>query len=110
MSKDEPIERSDRYILSYQLDGLCLALRLMIQFGATPGAKTLQLLTKLRTEVGKNVTGPAMKDVPDIDPHASLPELVAVAEVLRSTLQAFLSPEEVSEKRGPLGFSGRHEY
>jgi hypothetical protein len=100
MTEDEPVKRSDRFILSYQLDGFCRALRLMAHKREKPGAKTIQLLTKLRTEVGKNVTTTAMQGIPHFDAATTLPELLAIAEVLRSTMHAFLSPQEASEKRG----------
>ncbi len=104
MDKDA-VYRSERFVLSYQLDGICQALRLIVQAREKPGAKTLQLLTKLRSEVGRNVAGQALKDVPDFDASTTLPELVAIAEFLRATMLAFLSPEETKERSGGMGFS-----
>jgi hypothetical protein len=103
--ENDAVYRSERFVLSYQLDGMCQALRLIIQLKEKPGVKTLQLLTKLRSEVGRNVTGQALKDVPDFDATTTLPELVAIAEFLRATMVAFLSPEETKERSGSMGFS-----
>ena len=45
--KGIPINRSDSFVMHFQIAGLCKSLRLIVQTGQVPGDTTFQLLQKL---------------------------------------------------------------
>jgi hypothetical protein len=47
-SKIPNIDRSGRFMLYYQAEGVCLALRTAMQFGKLPGPATVELLKAMR--------------------------------------------------------------
>jgi hypothetical protein len=99
-----PIDRSGRSILSFQLQGLCNALRVAVQAGQPAGSISAALLVKLQNDMLSMVSGRCVDGLPEIDESSSPVDLLAHAEVLNETLNAFLSPEEGEEKRRFFGF------
>jgi len=105
VSKVAPsIDRSGRSILSFQLESLCNALRVAVQSGQPVGSVSVRLIGKLRVDLLKMVSGRCVEDLPDIDETVKPADLLAIAEVMNGTLDAFLSPEEGEEKRRFFSF------
>ena len=97
------VRRSNRFIAFHQLTGLCQALRLAVQVRAEPGDVTLALLQRLRAEVAENYHGATINNLPDVDKSTNAVDRLALAELLRMTLLAFLTTEEVAEQRRTMG-------
>lgn len=96
--------RSNLFVASFQIEGLCSALRMTVASGAKPGPAALELLKSLRDALVRTDTGLIIEHLPnvndDMDPH----DVLATAEVVRTTILAFLTSEEVEEQRGVFGF------
>jgi hypothetical protein len=102
----ELIFRRGIFIASFQLDGICNALRLMLQCGASPGAATVALLEKLQGEFETLIKeGRIVERIPKASATMSTPELLAIAEVLRSSALVFLTPDEAEERKRTFGFA-----
>ena len=100
------ISRRGIFIVSFQFEGMCTALRLITQCGAPPGDATVVLLQKLQREFrGLIASGRVVDDVPDVKQGMSAPELLAIAEVLRASALSFLSADEAEERRRSIGFA-----
>src|SRR5205823_11516572 len=93
------IDRTGLFIISYQLEGLCTALRLTVPHGLAPGPDTLAILKKLVADFASISTGRCLQDLPTISQSSSPVDVLAMAETMRTTVLAFLSPEEISEHR-----------
>jgi hypothetical protein len=95
--------RSNLFVMSFQIEGICSAIRTTVSMGDRPGPATLTLLRSLRDSFVSVGSGFTVEHIPtvhdDMNPHDAL----AVAEVLRTTILAFLSPDE-AEERGTFGF------
>lgn len=105
MSKVAPsIDRSGRSILSFQLQSLCNALRVAVQSGRPAGSFSVRLIRKLQADLLVIASGRCVEELPEIDETATAADLLAIAEVMNGTLDAFLSPEEGEEKRRFFGF------
>jgi hypothetical protein len=98
------IDRTGLFIISYQLEGLCTALRLTVPHGLAPGADTLAILKKLVADFASISTGKCLSNLPTITESSSPVDVLAMAETMRTTVLAFLSPEEISEHRRAIGF------
>jgi hypothetical protein len=90
--------------LRFQLAHLCAALRQSIASGLPPGPATFESLTKLRTAFAAVHSGPSLDVLPKIDANSSPSDILAFAEILRTTVGAFLSPDEILEKQRAIGF------
>src|SRR4051794_5577849 len=97
------IERSNLLIIAFQLDGLCAALRQSIASGLPPGPATFESLGKLRTAFSSIHSGPSLDVLPEIDANSSPSDILAFAEILRTTVGAFLSPDEIIDKQRAIG-------
>ena len=96
--------RSNLFIASFQVEGLYNALRTTITVGGTPGKVAIRLLKSLRdsiVSVGSRLT---VEHLPEITEDMTSHDVLAAAEVLRTTILAFLPPEEAEEQRGVFGF------
>ncbi len=96
--------RSNNFVASFQVEGLCQAIRALVLQGIDPGPAARQALRGLRdvfVAVGKGAT---IKLIPEVDDDSSPADLLVIAEVLRTTMIAFLTPEEAQEQRGHFGF------
>lgn len=96
--------RSNLFIASYQVEGLCDALRRTISVGAQPGPESLKFLKSLRDAIVSVGSGLTIEHLPEISLDMNAHDVLAAAEVLRTTIIAFLSPEEVQDHRGAFGF------
>ena len=98
------IDRSNLLIIAFQLEGLCTALRQSIASGLPPGPAIFENLGKLRTAFSSVHSGPSLDVLPNIDANSSPADILAFAEMLRTTVGAFLSPDEIIEKQRAIGF------
>jgi len=99
----ELIERGALFIISYQLEGLCMGLRSTVPHGLSPGKESVAILKKLTADFASISTGRVLKDLPTISESSSPVDILVMAETLRTSVLAFLSPEEVAEHR-KIGF------
>ena len=102
--QDKMIERGGLFIISYQLEGLCTGLRLTVPHGLAPGKDSVAILNKLLADFASISTGKLLKDLPKITESSSPVDILVMAETLRTSVLAFLSPEEISEHRKTIGF------
>jgi len=100
---DKPIERGGLFIISYQLEGLCNGLRLTVPHGLSPGKESVAILKKLAADFSEMAKGRVLRDLPIISESPSPVDILVMAETLRTSVLAFLSPEEVAEHR-KIGF------
>ena len=99
------ISRRGIFIASFQLDGLCGALRLMLQCGAAPGDATVALLCKLQDEFETLIKGGrVIERIPKASSAMSAAEMLAIAEVLRASALVFLTQDEADERKRSFGF------
>lgn len=99
--------RSNNFVASYQIEGLCTALRVVVSSGAQPGKSARELLRCLRDGFVESGTGTTVEQIPEVTDSTPAADLLIIAEVLRATMLAFLTPEEIEENRGVFGFHGR---
>jgi hypothetical protein len=100
---EKVIDRSHLFIMSYQLEGICAGLRLTVPNGLSPGQVTVEMLKKVSTEFAAICRGRTVEDLPQISEASNPVDVLVMAETLRATLLAFLSPEELAEHRN-IGF------
>ena len=103
-AKDKRIDRSNLLIIAFQLEGLCTALRQSIGCGLPVGPAAFTTLQSLHAAFAAIHTGPSLAVLPRIEPSAAASDILAFAEVLRATVAAFLTPDEVMEKHRAIGF------
>jgi hypothetical protein len=93
------IDHTDLLTLSFQLDGVCTALRQCVGSGLKPGPGTLKSLRTLRGAFVGMHNGVSLDMLPNIDFGADPSDILTYAEILRSTVARFLSSDEIAEKR-----------
>jgi len=62
------------------------------------------MVRRLKSAFDGITSGPPVEGLPDIDENSDPVDVLMLVEVLRATLLAFLSPEEIDERRTALGF------
>ena len=100
-----PTHRTGLFILSFQLEGLCTTLRQVIPSGLPLGPETIAMAQRLKVTFDSIASGPSVEGLPDIDETTAPVDVLMLIEVLRSTLLAFLSHEEIEERRSVFGFA-----
>jgi len=95
--------RSAEFLASFQLDALCRTLEVLVLNGIEPGPQARGLLKSLRDEFRARSTGRSAERIPDISDATCAADLLVIAEVVRATDIAFLTPEEI-EDRAAMGF------
>jgi hypothetical protein len=101
--------RSNLFIASFQVEGLCTALRATTAVGGQPGPATLELLKSLRDAIVSVGSGLTVEHLPEVTNEMNSYDVLTTAEVLRTTILAFLSPEEAEEQRGVFGFHANRQ-
>ena len=99
-----PITRSNLLIIAFQLDGFCTALRHATSCGLPISSATFETLQRLRDVFAAVHVGPSLEVLPVINGGSSASDLLLFAEILRTTVGAFLSPDEILEKHRAVGF------
>jgi len=70
-----------------------------------PGPATFKTLQQLHEAFAAIHSGSSLDILPSIDSDSSPADVLAFAEILRTTVGAFLSPDEVSDKHRAIGFN-----
>jgi hypothetical protein len=96
-------KRSVRFVTSFQVDALCGALRDLVLHGIEPGPATRRLLKSLRDDCVARTSGGPTQWIPEVSDDVGPADLYAIAQVVRATNMAFLTPEEMQE-RTSIGF------
>jgi len=104
MSKQMARHRTGLFILSIQLDRFCEVLREIVLRDLPLGPATISLAQRFKGRFESVTSGPAVEGIPDIDETLSGIDVLMIVEVLNATLLAFLSPEDVENRREFLGF------
>ena len=94
-NKSQLISRSNLSILSYQIESLCIALRVVVPHGLRPGKDTITLINQLKIEMTAASSGGAFEKIPDASFDSEPADILIIAETLRGTLMSFLTPEEI---------------
>jgi hypothetical protein len=102
-TRERTIDRSGLFIISFQLEGVCTGLRATVPHGLAPGNDTVTILRKLLADFASISTGKMLKDLPDISETSNPVDILVFAETLRTSVLAFLTPDEISERRS-IGF------
>jgi len=105
MSEPVVLSKSNLLILAFQLDGVALALRHALSCGQPPSGDTIKTLQKFKDEFVAMHTGQSLNVLPSIDEITAPCDLLIFTEILRSTMAAFLSSEELIEKQRAIGFA-----
>lgn len=100
--------RSNLFIASFQAEGLCQAMRLTISVKGIPGPASISLLRNLRELVAG--AGIAVEHLPNVAEDMDPFDVLMIAEVVRATILAFLTPEEAAEQRGVFGFHAIRDF
>ena len=103
----KPINRTGLFIISFQLEGLCTALRHCLACNLTPGPASVGLVQKLFDEFREISTGRWAERFPEISESLLPSDLLAIAETLRMTVVSFLSPQETEDRAQIVGFSNK---
>ena len=105
METEKLISRRDIFVVSCQLEGICNALRLIVQTGAAVSAPTRAIVAKLRGDFQKLVaSGRVAEGLPEVSDDMGAVELLSLAETLRMSALCFLTADEAEERRRAIGF------
>lgn len=96
--------RSNNFVASYQIEGLCQALRPLVLNGIEPGKSARHILRTLRDGFVGSGSGTTVELIPQVTDDSTPSDLLVAAEILRVSMIAFLTPEEAEEQRGYFGF------
>jgi len=91
--------RTHEFIASFQIDGVCGALQELVPHGIEPGPDLRAMLQSLRDDFVGRCKGRSIDLIPPVTDSTSGVDLLAIAEVLRATNIAFLTPDEQQERR-----------
>lgn len=109
MDNENKINRSAVLMMAFEVEGLCTGLRQTVPNGLSPSMTTLSLLNKLLAQFSEKADGVVLDDIPPLTEEISPVDCLVVAEILRSALMAFLTPDELDERDRTFGFASRRE-
>ena len=98
--------RSVEFIAQFQIEAMCQSLRILIQSRVEPGPLTRQVLASLRDELVARCSGKPIERIPQVTEETSPADLVTIAELVKATGIAFLTPEEIQERKS-IGFTSQ---
>jgi len=105
MGEDNQINRSALLVMAFEVEGLCNGLRCTIPNGLPPSATTLAVMNRLLARFSEKAEGCVLDELPALDENTAPADLLIVAEMLRSTLMAFLTPDERNARDRTFGFA-----
>jgi hypothetical protein len=105
MEEDKQINRSALLVMTFELEGLCNGLRCTIPNGLPPSTTTLAIMNRLLERFSEKAEGCVLDELPPLDENTAPADLLIVAEMLRSTLMAFLTPDERDDRDRTFGFT-----
>lgn len=104
MKEDKQINRSALLVMTFELEGLCNGLRCTVPNGLAPSATTVAIMNRLLDEFSRKAEGCVLDELPKLDENTTPVDMLIVAEMLRSTLMAFLTPDERDARDRTFGF------
>ena len=104
MADDKQINRSSLLVMTFELEGLCNGLRCTVPNGLAPSTTTIAIMNRLLDEFSRKADGCALDELPKLDEKTAPVDLLIVAEMLRSTLMSFLTPDERDARDRTFGF------
>ncbi len=105
MDNENQINRSVLLVMAFEVEGLCTGLRQTVPNGLAPAATTLSIMNKLLALFSEKSDGGVLDNLPALTDETSPVDCLIVAEILRSTLMAFLTPDELDERDRTFGFA-----
>ena len=105
MEEDKQINRSALLVMTFELEGLCNGLRCTVPNGLAPAATTVAIMNRLLEAFSRKAEGCVLDELPPLDENTTPVDLLIVAEMLRSTLMAFLTPDERDDRDRTFGFT-----
>ena len=109
MSDDNQINRSSLLVMTFELEGLCTGLRCTVPNGLTPSHRTVAIMNRLLEEFSRKAEGCVLDELPKLDEETSPVDLLIIAEMLRSTLMSFLTPDERDARDRTFGFASAQD-
>jgi len=95
---EQIINRRGIFIISLQLEGLCQSLRLLSQINAPVSPEIVIISQKLFNDFKQIlVSGKTILGLPEPSETMSIHGLLTLAEVLRTSVLSFLSPDEMDD-------------
>jgi hypothetical protein len=100
MSDNEDlIHRRGLFLRVFELEGFCQGLLQAISVGQLPGPMTEEYFRILVKGASEIIVGPFRENIPKVGPQPSPADMLIMANVLKSFLTAFLTPDEREEQR-----------
>lgn len=100
MAEDEHLTtRRGIFLHVFELEGFCQGLSQALSVGQVPGPATKQYFRILVDGAKSVLVGPAKEQMPNTDHDPSSADMLVVANVLRSLLTAFLTPDEREQQQ-----------
>jgi len=109
MTEEGQINRSSLLVMAFELEGLCTGLRCTVPNGLTPSVRTIAIMNRLLREFSEKVEGCALDELPELTEDASPVDLLIIAEMLRSALMSFLTPDERDARDRTFGFGAAQD-
>lgn len=104
MDEEKQIQRPVLRVMAFELEGLCEGLRSTVPNGLQPASTTVDIMNRLLADFSEKSDGCVLDDLPAMDENTSPVDMLIVAEILRSSLMAFLTPIEREERERLFGF------
>ena len=104
MDEENRIQRSVLRVMAFELEGLCEGLRNTVPHGLNPSHTTIGVINRLLADFSEKADGCVLDDLPPLDESTSPVDMLIVAEILRASLMAFLTPDEREERERLFGF------
>ena len=105
MDENKQINRSALLVMTFELEGLCNGLRCTVPNGLAPSATTVAIMNRLLDAFSRKAEGCVLDELPKLDENTTAVDLLIIAEMLRSTLMAFLTPDERDDRHRTFGFA-----
>ena len=105
MDNENQINRSALLVMAFEVEGLCTGLRQTVPNGLEPSATTRSIMNKLLAQFSEKAEGVVLDNLPALTQDTSPVDCLIVAEILRSTLMAFLTSDELDERDRTFGFA-----
>jgi hypothetical protein len=100
-----PIIRRPIYVIYFQLEGLCVALRLALQTNQAPGEESRALLRNILRNFEQLAEAGMIEVFPSIINATPAADLLVIAETLRTSALCFLTDTEFEERKRSIGFN-----
>lgn len=104
MPEQWPQNRSSYFVLAIQIDALCHALKTILTTANEFGSITKEFIKAVCERFGAVASGVTIEHLPVISNEILTADAYIAAALLRATVCAFVSPEEI-DSRSKFGFA-----